>query len=54
MIDVERPEMGLKDERRLDWLRAENERLSGLLDYTAMMADVELPGDEDEGEEDEL
>ncbi len=54
MINVEKPEMGLKKERELDFLRAEKERLEGLLDYTAMMADVELPNDEEEEDGDEL
>ena len=49
-IEVERPDGGMRQERELSWLRAENERLEGLLEYTAMMADVELPeGDEVDG-----
>ena len=49
-IEIERPDGGVRQERELAWLRAENERLEGLLEYTAMMADVELPeGDEVDG-----
>lgn len=49
-IEIERPEGGVRQERELAWLRAENERLEGLLEYTAMMADIELPEREDEAD----
>ena len=45
-IQFERPTMGLDKEQELDYLRAENERKGLLLEYVAMMCDVELPEDE--------
>lgn len=40
--------MGLREERELEWLCAEAERQQGIIDYVAMMADVELPTDDDQ------
>ena len=37
--------------REIERLSAENERQSGILDYVAMMADVEIPVEEDEQHE---
>lgn len=53
--------MVIKDAKRLaadamkenERLQAENYRLEGLLEYVAMMADVDLPDTDGEGEDDE-
>ena len=37
--------------REIERLSAENERQMGILDYVAMMADVEIPVEEDEQHE---
>ena len=37
--------------REIERLCAENERQRGILDYVAMMADVEIPVEEDEQHE---
>ena len=37
--------------REIERLSAENERQRGILDYVAMMADVEIPVEEDEQHE---
>ena len=50
MISIERPEMSPHAEVTLNQLVVANERLEGLLEYVAMMVDVELP-EEDEDEE---
>lgn len=34
--------------RRIEYLESETCRQSGLLDYVAMMTDVDLPGDDEE------
>ena len=52
MISIERPEMSPHAEVTLNQLVVTSERLTGLLEYVAMMADVELP-EEDEDEEDD-
>lgn len=52
MISIERPEMSPHAEVTLNHLVVANERLEGLLEYVAMMADVELP-EEDEEEDEE-
>lgn len=51
-IDFEKPRMRPKDERELELLKSENERKGLLIEYVAMMADVELP-EEDEQEADD-
>lgn len=50
MISIERPGMPPHEEVTLNQLVVANERLTGLLEYVAMMADVELP---EEGEEED-
>ncbi len=52
MIKIDKPEMSPHAEVTLNALVVANERLTGLLEYVAMMADVELP-EEDEDEEDD-
>lgn len=47
MIEFERPNMPLDKERTLDYEVSENERLNSYLEYVAMMADIELPTDEE-------
>ena len=37
--------------REIERLSAENERQRGIIDYVAMMADVEIPVEEDEQHE---
>ena len=41
----------LAAQREIERLSAENERQRGILDYVAMMADVEIPVEEDEQHE---
>lgn len=38
----------LAEKRRLEWLQAQMEKQAGILDYIAMMADVEIPSEEGE------
>lgn len=51
MISIDRPEMSPHAEVTLNQLVVTSERLTGLLEYVAMMADVELPEDEEEEDE---
>lgn len=44
-----RIKMSVKDARALEDLKAQNERLMANIDYVAMMADVEIPTDEEDG-----
>lgn len=53
MISIERPGMPPHEEVTLNALVVANERLTGLLEYVAMMVDVELPEDEEEDDEGE-
>jgi hypothetical protein len=53
MISIERPEMSPHAEVTLNQLVVTSERLTGLLEYVAMMVDVELPEDEEEDDEGE-
>ena len=53
MINIERPVMSPHAEVTLMNLEAKSDRLEGLLEYVAMMVDVELPEDGEEGDEDE-
>lgn len=53
MISIDRPEMSPHAEVTLNQLVVTSERLTGLLEYVAMMADVELPEDEEEDDEGE-
>lgn len=39
--------------REIERLKAENERQSGILDYVAMMADVEIPTEDEKEDEHE-
>ena len=43
----------LAAKREIERLRAENERQMGIIDYVAMMTDVEIPTEDEEDEEDE-
>ena len=43
----------LAAKREIERLRAENERQMGIIDYVAMMTDVEIPTENEEDEEDE-
>ena len=43
----------LAAQREIERLRAENERQMGIIDYVAMMADVEIPTEDEEDEEHE-
>ena len=49
MLDVTK--INARADKEHELIEARTERLGGLLEYTAMMADVELPDDE-ESEED--
>ena len=40
----------LAAKREIERLRAENERQMGIIDYVAMMADVEIPTEDEEDE----
>ena len=40
----------LAAQREIERLRAENERQIGIIDYVAMMADVEIPTEDEEDE----
>lgn len=53
MIKIDRPEMSPHAEVTLNQLVVTSERLTGLLEYVAMMVDVELPEDEEEDDEGE-
>lgn len=48
-----RNEMGIKERAELEAAMMRNERNAANIDYVAMMADVELPDEEQEGEENE-
>ena len=39
--------------REVERLRAENERQMGIIDYVAMMADVEIPTEDERDKKDE-
>ena len=43
----------LAAQREIERLRAENERQMGIIDYVAMMADVEIPIEYEEDKKDE-
>lgn len=38
--------INLAEKRRMEWLQAQMEKQAGILDYIAMMADVEIPSEE--------
>ena len=44
----------LAAQREIERLRAENERQMGIIDYVAMMADIEIPIEDEEDEEDDI
>ena len=50
MISVTR--INAREDKDVERLDSRAEKIVGLLEYTAMMADVELPGDDDEEDED--
>lgn len=52
-IRIDRPTMTPKQEAMLNTCVADTERNAGLIDYVAMMADVELPEEDEEGDTDE-
>ena len=43
----------LAAQREIERLKAENERQMGIIDYVAMMADVEIPIEDDRDKKDE-
>lgn len=47
MPNIKHIKMSPKDERRLANLEAENVKKEGLIDYVAVMADIEIPSDEE-------
>lgn len=42
--------INLAEKRRMEWLQAQMEKQAGILDYIAMMADVEIPSEEEEAD----
>lgn len=47
-----RIKMSIKDARTLEDLKAQNEKLMANIDYVAMMADVDIPTEDEEGQND--
>lgn len=47
---IKRLKMDIADQRAFEQLQAENERLMANIDYVAMMADIDIPTEEEVSE----